>query len=49
VFTAAGQVGWFNEPGSDTYILLNTDGDAASDGVIRVLGVHSIDASWFVL
>ena len=49
LFTAAGQVGWFNEPGSDTYILLNTDGDAASDGVIRVLGVHSIDASWFVL
>ena len=36
-------------PGSDTYILLNTDGDAASDGVIRVLGVHSVDASWFVL
>ena len=41
--------GRVNEPGSDTYILLNTDGDAASDGVIRVLGVHSIDASWFVL
>ena len=49
LFTAAGQVSWFNEPGSDTYILLNTDGDVASDGVIRVLGVHSIDASWFVL
>ena len=49
LFTAAGQVGWFNEPGSDTYILLNTDGYAGSDGVIRVLGVHSIDASWFVL
>ena len=48
-FTAAGQVSWFNEPGSDTYILLNTDGDAAADGVIRVLGVHSVDASWFVL
>jgi len=49
LFTAAGQVSWFNEPGSDTYILLNTDGDVAADGVIRVLGVHSIDASWFVL
>ena len=40
---------WFHEPGSDTYILLNTDGDVAADGVIRVLGVHSVDASWFVL
>ena len=49
LFTAAGQVSWFNEPGSDTYILLNTDGDVAADGVIRVPGVHSIDASWFVL
>ena len=49
LFSAAGQVSWFNEPGSDTYILLNTDGDVAADGVIRVLGVHSIDASWFVL
>ena len=49
LFTAAGQVSWFNEPGSDTYILLNTDGDVAADGVIRVLGVHEVDAGWFVL
>ncbi len=49
LFSAAGQVSWFNEPGSDTYILLNTDGDVAADGVIRVLGVHSVDAGWFVL
>jgi Ca2+-binding RTX toxin-like protein len=49
-FTAAGQVSWFNNgPGTDTYILLNTDGDAAADGVIRVLGVHAVDAGWFVL
>jgi len=48
-FTAAGQLSWFNQPGSDTYILLNTDGDVAADGVIRVLGVHTVDASWFVL
>ena len=27
----------------------NTGGDVAADGVIRVLGVHSVDASWFVL
>jgi Ca2+-binding RTX toxin-like protein len=47
-FTAAGQVSWLIG-GSDTYILLNTDGDAAADGVIRVLGAHTVDASWFVL
>ena len=47
-FTAAGQVSWLTG-GADTYILLNTDGDAAADGVIRVLGVHAVDASWFVL
>ena len=33
-FTAAGQVSWLIG-GADTYILLNTDGDAAADGVIR--------------
>jgi Ca2+-binding RTX toxin-like protein len=47
-FTAAGQVSWLIGE-TDTYILLNTDGDAATDGVIRVLGVHAVDASWFVL
>ena len=49
LFSAAGQLSWFNEPGSDTYILLNTDGDAQADGVIRVLGAQAVDASWFVL
>jgi Ca2+-binding RTX toxin-like protein len=47
-FTAAGQVSWLIG-GADTYILLNTDGDAAADGVIRVLGAHTVDASWFAL
>ena len=47
-FTAAGQVSWLIG-GADTYILLNTDGDAAADGVIRVLGAQAVDASWFVL
>jgi Ca2+-binding RTX toxin-like protein len=47
-FTAAGQVSWLIGE-TDTYILLNADGDAATDGVIRVLGVHTVDASWFVL
>jgi Ca2+-binding RTX toxin-like protein len=49
-FTAAGQVSWFNNgPGTDTYLLLNTNGDAAADGVIRVIGVHTVDAGWFVV
>jgi Ca2+-binding RTX toxin-like protein len=47
-FTAAGQVSWLIG-GADTYILLNTDGDASADGVIRVLGAHTVDASWFAL
>jgi hypothetical protein len=47
-FTAAGQVSWLIG-GADTYILLNTDGDAEADGVIRVLGAQAVDASWFVL
>jgi hypothetical protein len=49
-FTAPGQVSWLiGGPANDTYILLNTDGDAAADGVIRVVGAHAVDASWFVL
>ena len=43
----AGQLG--HRRAADTYILLNTDGDAAADGVIRVLGAQAVDASWFVL
>ena len=48
LFTAAGQVSWLIG-GADTYIQLNTDGDAEADGVIRVLGAQAVDASWFVL
>src|SRR5215510_13214583 len=47
-FTAPGQINWFTN-GSDTYILLNTDADLDHEAAIRVLGVHSVDASWFVL
>jgi Ca2+-binding RTX toxin-like protein len=47
-FTAPGQVSWLIG-GADTYILLNTDGDVAADGVIRVLGVQTVDAGSFVL
>jgi hypothetical protein len=49
-FTAPGQVSWLiGGPANDTYILLNTNGDTATDGVIRVVGAHAVDASWFVL
>jgi Ca2+-binding RTX toxin-like protein len=49
-FTAPGQISWFNNvPGNETFILLNTDADAEHDGVIRVLGVHTVDANWFQL
>jgi hypothetical protein len=37
---------------TDTYILLNTEVDAGvdyQDATIRVAGVHTVDASWFVL
>ena len=47
-FTAAGQINTFTD-GFDTYILLNTDADASQEMTIRVLGVHNVDASWFVL
>ena len=46
-FTAAGQVS-FAYVGTSSFILLNTDGDAEADGVIRV-GAQAVDASWFVL
>ena len=47
-FTAPGQISWLIG-GTDTYILLNTDGDAEAEGVISVLGQQAVDASWFLL
>jgi Ca2+-binding RTX toxin-like protein len=50
-FTAPGQIGYFTTA-TDTYILLNTEVDAAvdyQDATIREAGVHNVDASWFVL
>jgi len=50
-FTAPGQIGYFTT-GTDTFILLNTEADAGvdfQDATIRVAGVHTVDASWFVL
>ena len=47
-FTAAGQINYFTTA-TDTYILFNTDGDAAQEMTIRLAGVYAVDASWFVL
>jgi Ca2+-binding RTX toxin-like protein len=50
-FTAPGQIGYFTTA-TDTFILLNTEVDAGvdfQDATIRVAGVHTVDASWFVL
>ncbi|MEA2970541.1 MAG: hypothetical protein QOE78_3802, partial [Alphaproteobacteria bacterium] len=33
--------------GVDTFIQLNTNADPTVDGIIQVLGVHTVDASWF--
>ncbi len=48
-FTAPGQISYFAERGSDTYILLNTDGDLDPEAVICVVGQHTVDSSWFNL
>jgi Ca2+-binding RTX toxin-like protein len=45
-FTAPGQIGYFTTA-TDTYVLLNTEVDAAvdyQDATIRVAGVHNVDA-----
>jgi Ca2+-binding RTX toxin-like protein len=47
-FTAPGQISWFTN-GADTFIQLNTNADPTVDGVIQVFGVHTVDATWFVL
>jgi Ca2+-binding RTX toxin-like protein len=47
-FTAAGQINTFDD-GTDTFIALNTDADAAAEALVRVLGLHVVDATWFAL
>jgi serralysin len=47
-FTAPGQINWTTN-GTDTFVLLNTNADPTVDGIIQVLGVHTVDAGWFVL
>jgi Ca2+-binding RTX toxin-like protein len=45
--TAPGQIGTGSD-GVDTFIFFNTDTDSAPEGTIRVIGLHSVDASWFM-
>jgi serralysin len=47
-FTAPGQISWSTN-GVDTFIQLNTNADPTVDGIIQVLGVHTVDAGWFSL
>src|SRR5262245_21685430 len=47
-FTGAGQISFFTTA-TDTFILLNTDADAAQEMTIRLSGVHQVDAGFFVL
>jgi len=42
------QISWSTN-GVDTFIQLNTNADPTVDGIIQVLGVHTVDASWFSL
>ena len=44
---APGQISYFTTP-TDTYILFGTDADTFQEMTIRVVGVHTVDASWFV-
>jgi Ca2+-binding RTX toxin-like protein len=47
-FTAAGQINWFTD-GHDTFIEMNTDADADPEAMIRIQGVHTVEAAWFNL
>ncbi|MGH6770773.1 MAG: calcium-binding protein [Xanthobacteraceae bacterium] len=47
-FSQPGQVRWFTSS-TETKILLNTDRDSGFEAMIRIVGLHQPDASWFVL
>lgn len=47
-FTAPGQVR-YGHVGKETWIYLNTDGDASPEAVLRLAGSHEPQANWFVL
>jgi Ca2+-binding RTX toxin-like protein len=47
-FSAPGQIR-YSSNGVDTFIQLNTDNIFVSDAVIQISGLHTPEASWFVL
>jgi Ca2+-binding RTX toxin-like protein len=47
-FSAPGQIRYYDN-GVDTFIELNTGNDLAADAAIHLSGLHTPDASWFVL
>lgn len=47
-FTRSGQVR-FGMDGGQTLIQLNTDADTDTEGVIRLDGLHEVQADWFML
>jgi Ca2+-binding RTX toxin-like protein len=47
-FTAAGQISYFTT-GTETRLILNTDSDSNFEGLIRLRGLHTPEASWFIL
>lgn len=46
-FSAPGQIRYVDD-GVDTFIVLNTDANPIDDAAIRIAGLHTPDASWFV-
>jgi Ca2+-binding RTX toxin-like protein len=47
-FSAPGQIRYYHN-GVDTFIELNTGNDLAADAAIHLSGLHTPEASWFVL
>jgi Ca2+-binding RTX toxin-like protein len=47
-YSGAGQIRVVTD-GADTYLAFNTDSASDNDGAIRIIGLHNVDASWFVL
>src|SRR5262249_29261595 len=47
-FTAPGQINFFTTA-TDTFIQMNVDGDNFAEATIHLIGVHNVDASFFVL
>jgi serralysin len=43
-----GEISYFYEDG-DTYIQLQTNTSPEAEGMIRLVGIHTPEASWFVL